>query len=472
MGFAPKMQTHQRGRNMNNRLLASVVVLTLFLNSGCSFEAKKHNLDGLQKHNNEIPSHKRQKKKMSLEEAKQILQEAEQSVQETKVVIRKAQKKHLTLEEMLEAKAKARKIYALFTTIPSGLFSSTDTSIGAQYNGLYHRFGGAINTLSSIIHTEVFSFSQDLVDTTARVENKLRSSLDIAEQVVSRYPSPHLIKLKDNIEAKLSEVKQESVDHADQTIQRIKEGFKDISQYKEKAIESRKRKLFDDSFKWRIHILDSLDRLGELLRLQDTILSDIKGNMSAVLSSSMNFGRILHMTRRGMNDEHTIAKEQELEQVKSLSVNARVSKGQELAIEAERDILQARAHHKKGDIEAAYRLYDRDGFILERASWYFVRLKESEFGEVLPNIEAPLRDEDIEALRDEASVYTSKFRLADREKNDQFIRGISKRLLKIELSLKGAEALLKRAEKVLRHHNRPQTSEQEQRQSSKASLAD
>nr|WP_156999393.1 hypothetical protein [Candidatus Liberibacter solanacearum] len=345
---------------------------------------------------------------------------------------------------MLVADAKVRTAYHSVRLIPASLFVAGN-DIGERYNKLILDLVDTRNKLITVIDTEVYSATHDFIKRTGKTETKLRSNLESIVKVIDRYPSPDLVKLKDSIAGKLEAVKQVSVEPVEPAIKRIKEELKDVPNFIDKAQDARKKKLFDDSYKWKMRISEVAERAAALFKSQYDALTKVEGNTSSTLYHFIENERKVSGVNGYYNHEHDLSTKEEEEWIKSLNLNDKVAKAREIITDAEQDIVRARALDAKGDSVESYILYDRARFSLARSTSYTAGLSISEIGESTSSKQ--------DNLRDETDKYTSSYQSKFQEQDALFTRGIAKRLRTIEASLKEAEVLAKKAEGVLKYYH-------------------
>lgn len=134
---------------------------------------------------------------MTIEEAKSKLSQAEQVLQEVKDQVLRAEKRQLTLEEMLEVSEKVSKTRFEIREIPMGLIVSSGAGIAEPYNKLIFGITDEINKIDIAIRYNVARLLQSSSERTQKLETGLRSSRQTLNRVISRYPIPQLVKLRD-----------------------------------------------------------------------------------------------------------------------------------------------------------------------------------------------------------------------------------------------------------------------------------
>lgn len=438
---------------MSKALIGSVIVLSLFLNSGWSLWSKKENTETSSGKGSKLMS------EMTIEEAKKKLQEAEKVLQETKVQAERAEKRYLTLEEMLEAHSKVAPTLEDMTLIPSSIKNQLGDDMIGSYNKLISDLIEISGKIANCIFSDAEHFSSYLIDKTSNLEDRLKASVESLNRVVSRYPSPDLVQLRDQIESKLREIKQVSDAPFEELLTSAGNHIKDGLHYASKAKTTRESKLFDDSAVWRSHLSDSVNRARLISKSAGQRLLELKGALA--LKKFSVFDTDLGKVISAYTHEYNLAWDEEDLWGKTLSKEDRIKKAEDIVNKAEPTIIKAREANRKGDVDEAFILYDHARFVLSRTKLYLNGLELSKVRELVSR-----RD----VLKGESDVGSTKIATLIREKSAKFFSDFKDRLRSIEASLKDAQAYQDEAERVLRYHAKNKISETEKRQAASTSL--
>ncbi|MBY7649667.1 MAG: hypothetical protein C4617_04155 [Candidatus Liberibacter europaeus] len=421
---------------MSKALIRSVIILSLFLNGGLSVWSNKKNT--------EMSSEKVKTKnqEVSIKEAKNKLQEAEKLLKE----VQDHKKLYLSLDGLADADGKVQRAIISINLIPSDIVTSS-AYISAEKNRLSMEAIDLNIEMVGYLKEELGRGYQQLVDRTTKLETCLRSSIRSLEVLLSRYPSPYLSQLRDQLNINMKEIQQVGNSEVESLLSKIKTQLKDVISYLEKALKKRELGYYDVAWDWKFESAIVLYGIELNLNTLASSLVNTKGNTSAIWVRWKKLSHDHLKLVRAYNLELRNSEREEREWLATspLSLDQKTNIVWKLIKEARKTIRKAKEANSTGNTDRALYFYDLAKYPLECASWYvtpeYVRI----------DLDS-MKEESLNTLSNEVAAAISKILNSKHERNKSSLIAFKNHMHSIEVTLNEAKALYEQSEKILRFY--------------------